>query len=94
MDLELEELFQDWEKEEKEYQSYLKSELEESMRIQKAYKSYKNSETFYISFIYIYFNLMVYCIRFIVDYVNNMERNKRIFRHKIEKPNYSIDELD
>ena len=94
MDPELEELFQDWEKEEKEYQIYLKSELEESMRIQKAYNSYKNSETFYISFIYIYFNLMVYCMKFIVDYVEKMERNKRRFQHKIEKPIYSVEELD
>ena len=94
MDPELEELFQDWEKEEREYQSYLKTELEESMRIQKTYNSYKNSETFYISFIYIYFNLMVYCMRFIVEYVEKMERNKRKFQHKIEKQIYSVEELD
>ena len=94
MDPELEELFLDWEKEEREYQSYLKSELEESMRIQKTYNSYKNSETFLISFIYIYFNLMVYCMRFIVEYVEKIERNKRRFQHKIEKPNYLVEELD
>lgn len=94
MDPELEELFLDWEREEQEYQSYLKSELEESMRIQKDYNNYKNLETFYISFIYIYFNLMVYCMRFIVDYVEKMERNKRRFQHKIEKPNYLVEELD
>ena len=94
MDPELEELFQDWEREEQEYQSYLKSELEESMRRQKAYNNYKNLETFYISFIYIYFNLMVYCMRYIIEYINKMEINKRRFQHKIEKPIYSVEELD
>jgi hypothetical protein len=94
MNSELEELFLEWEKEEIEYQEYLKVELEKSKKIHYDITNYKTVEAFNIFFIYLYFNIMVYCMRFIIEYVERMNQNKRRFRHKIEKPIYFVDELD
>ncbi len=94
MNSELEELFLEWEKEEMEYQEYLKVELEKSKKIHYDITNYKEIEAFNIFFIYLYFNIMVYCMRFIIEYVERMNQNKRRFIHKIEKPIYFVDELD
>lgn len=94
MNSELEELFLEWEKEEIEYQEYLKAELENSKKIHFDITNHKAIEAFNIFFIYLYFNIMVYCMRFIIEYVEKINQNKKRFRYKIEKPTYFVDELD
>ena len=94
MNSELEELFLEWEKEEIEYQEYLKSELEKSRKIHFNMTNYKEIEAYNIFLVYLYFNILVYCMRFMIDYVEKMNLNKKRFRYKIENPNYSVDELD
>ena len=94
MNPELEKIFDEWEKEELEYQEYLKSEMNESKQIQQTFQKIKDEEVLNIGILYMYFNLMVYCMRFIVFYIEDREIKKRKFRNKIEKPNYSIHELD
>ena len=94
MNSELEELFLEWEKEEIEYQEYLKSELEKSRKIHFNMTNYKEIEAYNIFFVYLYFNILVYCMRFMIDYVEKMNLNKKRFRYKIENTNYSVDELD
>ena len=95
MNQELEQLFEEWEQEEIEYQNYLKSQLKESRKIQKFFKIEKEKdikqEAFNMAALYLYLNMMVFCMRFIVDYVRENIHKKQ---YKIEKPNYSIHELD
>ena len=105
MNQELEQLFLEWEQEELEYQNYLKSQLKESRKIQNFFKIEKEKdieqEAFNMASLYLYLNLMVFCMRFIVDYVQeNIHKHKYKYKqqykqqYKIEKPNYSIHELD
>ncbi len=94
MNSELEELFLEWEKEEIDYQEYLKSELDKSRKIHFNMTNYKEIEAYNIFFVYLYFNILVYCMRFMIDYVEKMNLNKKRFRYKIENHNYSVDELD
>jgi hypothetical protein len=97
MNPELEELFLEWEQEELEYQDYFKYQLHKSRKIQKSFNIAKEQEEFNMWAVYLYLNLMVFCMRFIVDYVQeNIHKHKKQYkqRYKIEKPNYSIHELD
>ena len=75
MNSELEELFLEWEKEEIEYQEYLKSELDKSRKIHFNMTNYKEIEAYNIFFVYLYFNILVYCMRFMIDYVEKMNLN-------------------
>ena len=98
MNQELEQLFKEWEQEEIEYQNYLKSQLKESRKIQQSFKIVKekdiDQEAFNMAALYLYLNMMVFCMRFIVDYVQENIHKYKHKQYKIEKPNYSIHELD
>jgi hypothetical protein len=98
MNQELDQLFKEWEQEEIEYQNYLKSQLKESKKIHKFLKIEKEKdieqEAFNMASLYLYLNLMVFCMRFIVDYVQENIHKYKHKQYKIEKPNYSIHELD
>ena len=115
MNPELENLFQEWEEEEKEYLQYLKTEIDESIKHESLIK-YESlnlestQEVFNIYFCQLYLNIIIYCMKFIVYYVNNLMNNKidknkayktKIYKNKVNnittntyKPNYFIDELD
>ena len=115
MNPELENLFQEWEEEEKEYLQYLKTEIDESIKYKQIIKHESlnlesTQEIFNIYFCQLYLNIIIYCMKFIVYYVNNLMNNKidknKAYKTKIDKnkvnnittntykPNYFIDELD
>ncbi len=94
MNQELEDLFQEWEKEELEYQEYLNSQIQESKQIQETFQKIKEMEIYNICSFAIYLNLIAYCIRFIVLYLEEQQIKNKKLKLKIEKPNYSIYELD
>ena len=94
MDPELEKLYQEWEQEEIEYQEYLNLEIQESKKVQENFQQIRDIELYNLCTLSIYLNLVMYCMKFIVLYVNNIEINKRKMRYKIEKVNYSVHELD
>ena len=115
MNPELENLFQEWEEEEKEYLQYLKTEIDESIKHESIIKHESlnlesTQEVFNIYFCQLYLNIIIYCMKFIVYYVNNLMNNKidktkidknKVYKNKVNnittntyKPNYFIDELD
>ena len=94
MNQELEDLFQEWEKEELEYQEYLNSQIQESKQIQETFQKIKEMEIYNICSFANYLNLIAYCIRFIVLYLEEQQIKNKKLKLKIEKPNYSVYELD
>ena len=99
MNPELENLFQEWEEEEKEYLQYLKTEIDESIKHESIkheslikYESLNlesTQEVFNIYFCQLYLNIIIYCMKFIVYYVNNLMNNKidknKAYKTKIDK---------
>jgi hypothetical protein len=69
MNPELEELFNEWEKEELEELEY-----HETTKIYNSVVS--DQEAFNIGALCVYLNLMTFCMRFIVDYVHQYNMNK------------------
>ena len=94
MDTELEKLYLEWEQEEIEYQNYLNSQIQESRKVQQTFQELRDMEEFNIWFLSLYLHILLYCMKFIVLYVNDNELKKRKMRYKIEKTNYSVLELD
>jgi hypothetical protein len=94
MDTELEKLYLEWEQEEIEYQNYLNSQIHESKKVQQTLQELKDMEEFNLWFLGLYLHILMFCMKFIVLYVNDNESKKRKIRYKIEKTNYSVLELD
>ena len=84
MDPELEQIFQEWEIIENEHQIYLKEQTKEL-------DSNREKDLNNLFFVYLYLNMMIYCIKFIVLFCNQQIKLKN---NKIDKCNYSVFELD
>ena len=93
MDPELEKLYQEWEQEEIEYQEYLNLQIQESKKVQENFQQMRDIELYNLCTFSIYLNLVMYCMKYIVLYVNHIEINKKN-KNKIEKINYLVHELD
>lgn len=84
MDPELEQIFQEWEIIENEHQIYLNEQAKEL-------ESNREKDLNNLFFVYLYLNMMIYCIKFIVLFCNQQIKLKN---NKIDKCNYSVFELD
>ena len=84
MDPELEQIFQEWEIIENEHQIYLKEQTKEL-------DSNREKDLNNLFCVYLYLNMMIICIKFIVLFCNQQIKLKN---NKIDKCNYSVFELD